>query len=121
MESSPQPEARKWEGSLHNNLGYALHSAGQFEEALAAFEHALAACEREGNAAKIRIAWWMIAWTYLRAWGDWRKRSRFNCGLRENAKRLENRILYVFEELEALYRALGDVEKADGYRKKQNG
>jgi tetratricopeptide (TPR) repeat protein len=67
-QSSSQPNAKKWEGSLHNNTGYALHLLGCYEEALSEFKLALAAHERDGNPQKIRIAHWMIAWT-MRALG----------------------------------------------------
>jgi tetratricopeptide (TPR) repeat protein len=38
--------------------------AGDFPAALAAFEQALAARERIGDPATIRVARWMIGWTY---------------------------------------------------------
>lgn len=60
------PAARRWDATLSNNIGVALHDAGRFEEALDAFRTALAARERIGKPGGIRIAHWMIAWT-LRA------------------------------------------------------
>src|ERR1041384_5322792 len=45
MQSSSQPDAKKWEGALHNNTGYALHLLGHYEEALAEFQLALSAHE----------------------------------------------------------------------------
>ena len=68
MESSSQPAAWRWEGSLRNNVGYALHQQGRYEEALAQFGLALAFRERAGHAEPIRVATWMVAWT-LRALG----------------------------------------------------
>jgi len=35
MEGSDQPAAKKWEGSLRNNMGYSLHLAKRYDEALA--------------------------------------------------------------------------------------
>jgi hypothetical protein len=35
VEKSSQPDARRWEASIRNNLGYALHQLGRHEEALA--------------------------------------------------------------------------------------
>jgi len=64
--ASAEPNARAWEGSLANNNGMSLHGAGRFDEALASFRQALAAREREGRPARLRIAHWMVAWT-LRA------------------------------------------------------
>ena len=63
MEASSQEEAKKWEGSLRNNLGYAYHLAGRYDEALAQYRLSLAAHERSGRAANARIAHWMIART----------------------------------------------------------
>ncbi len=68
MDSTTQEEAKKWEGSLRNNTGYALHSLGRYEDALQEFEMALAVRQRSGDPESIRIAYWMIAWT-LRALG----------------------------------------------------
>ena len=62
-EASEQESARNWEASLRNNVGYALHQLGQYEDALEEFEQALALREREGDAERIRIAQWMVAWT----------------------------------------------------------
>ena len=42
------PQARRWEASLANNIGWSLHDAGRHEEALASFRDALAARERDG-------------------------------------------------------------------------
>ena len=61
--ASPDPVARNWDASLANNIGMSLHDAGRYEEALASFQTALAARERIGDAGRIRVARWMIAWT----------------------------------------------------------
>jgi tetratricopeptide (TPR) repeat protein len=54
--------ARDWDASLLNNLGMTYADAGDFDRALTAFEEALAARERIGDPATIRVARWMIAW-----------------------------------------------------------
>jgi tetratricopeptide (TPR) repeat protein len=61
MEASSDPKARTWAGSLHNNVGYALHQVGRLEEALEQFNLVLAARELQRNERGIRIAHWMIA------------------------------------------------------------
>jgi len=68
VEASPQAQARRWEGPIRNNLGYALHQLKRYPEALDQFERALALRERAGKPEEIRIARWMVAWT-LRALG----------------------------------------------------
>jgi tetratricopeptide (TPR) repeat protein len=55
--------ARDWDAPLLNNLGMTHADAGDHERALAAFEEALAACERIGDPARIRVARWMVAWS----------------------------------------------------------
>ena len=47
MEASPQAEAKKWEGSLRNNIGYANFLLGNYDEAIAQYRLSLAAYERE--------------------------------------------------------------------------
>jgi tetratricopeptide (TPR) repeat protein len=49
-----QPGASYWRGPLLNNLGWHLHEAGKYEEAVAAFESALRVREEDpGNPAAI--------------------------------------------------------------------
>jgi tetratricopeptide (TPR) repeat protein len=57
-EASTQEGRRS--GKIANNPGYAYHLAGRYDEALAQFR-SLAAYERAGRAANVRIAHWMIA------------------------------------------------------------
>lgn len=61
--ASSQPAARRWEGSLRNNLGVALMDQGQPAPALVQFEAALAARRAAGaKDDQRRIAEWMVAW-----------------------------------------------------------
>jgi hypothetical protein len=114
MQSSSQPEAKNWEGSLRNNTGYALHLLERYEDALLEFKLALAAHERGGNPQQIRIAHWMIAWT-LRALGRLNEAIEIQLRLEKECEAVGEPDPYVFEELENLYRALNDSEKADFY------
>lgn len=59
--ASQQPKARRWRGSLLNNLGWALHDQANFTEALSVFEEALAEREASGSPQQVRIARWCIA------------------------------------------------------------
>ena len=117
MEQSTQPDAKRWEASLRNNVGYARHLAGDYGEALRQYQLSLAAHERAGNASSVRIAHWMIASTY-------RAQKRFDEAIAIQL-RLEREWAaagepdpYVFEELEHLYRATNDEEKANLYQAK---
>jgi tetratricopeptide (TPR) repeat protein len=59
---SDDPRARDWDASLLNNIGMTHADAGEWGQALSTFEEALAARERIGDPATIRIAKWMVAW-----------------------------------------------------------
>jgi tetratricopeptide (TPR) repeat protein len=83
--------ARDWDASLLNNIGMTHADAGDFQSALVAFEGALAARERIGDPATIRVARWMIAWA-LR-----------NLGRREEALEMQR-------ALKAELDAIGDVD-----------
>lgn len=114
MHSSSQEEAKRWEGSLHNNMGYALHLLGKYEEALEELWVALAARERSGNPGTIRIAHWMIAWT-LRAMGRLDEALAIQLRLEKECDEAGEPDRYVFEELETLYRTLNNNQQADFY------
>ena len=58
---SSQARARKWLGSLHNNLGWTFHAQNDFTKALKHFELAFEARQRDGTAKDQRIARWCIA------------------------------------------------------------
>jgi hypothetical protein len=100
-EASSQPDARRWAASLHNNIGYALHEEGKLDEALAEFE-------------SIRIARWMIAWT-LRGLERYDVALAMQLQLEREYAKLNKPSADVYDELEALYRAKGDVANAAKY------
>lgn len=60
-ESSDEPDARRWKGSLHNNIGWTYHERGVYETALGHFQAALACRIEEGKPEEIGIARWCIA------------------------------------------------------------
>ena len=114
MESSSQPTAKKWAGSLHNNAGYSMYLLGRYEDALREFQLALVACERDGKPQDIRIAHWMIAWT-LHALGRLDEAVEIQLRLERECDDAGEPDPYVFEELELLYHALNNLEKAEFY------
>jgi tetratricopeptide (TPR) repeat protein len=59
--ASAEPRARRWRGSLLNNLGWTYHGLGRFEEAHALFEEALAFRLEQNDAEAIRVARWCVA------------------------------------------------------------
>ncbi len=60
-EGSSEPRARKWLGSLYNNLGWTYHDGGDYETALDLFQKAWRAREAAGSPNEIRVARWCIA------------------------------------------------------------
>ncbi|MCA9116132.1 MAG: tetratricopeptide repeat protein, partial [Planctomycetaceae bacterium] len=60
-EAASAPGARRWLGSLYNNIGWTYHALGQNETALAIFEKAVAWREAAGQAEELRIARWCVA------------------------------------------------------------
>lgn len=62
------PRGQRWVGSLCNNIGWAYHADGAFEEALQQFERALRWREQQGQARETRIARWCVGRT-LRSLG----------------------------------------------------
>ncbi|MBC7988753.1 MAG: hypothetical protein H7Y19_04110 [Luteimonas sp.] len=114
LERSDQPEVKGWEASLRNNVGYARRLKGDYEAALSEFRLSRAAHERAGRTRNVRIADWMIAQTY-------RDQKKFSEAIAiqldlERAWDVDGEPdPYVYEELEQLYRALGDEKRAQHY------
>ena len=119
-EDSSQPDAKAWEGSLRNNVGYALHLMGRYEEAIEQFGHSLMAHQRAGQTRSVRVAQWMIAWTY-RAQERYPEALEIQLRLEREWDETGEPDPFVYEELAHLYRALGDVERAEYYAEKRRG
>lgn len=112
--ASKQLDARRWEASIRNNIGYSLHQLGRFEEALDQFQQALAVRERGTNAEATRVARWMVAWT-LRSLARSDEAMQMQLSLEREGAATGKPDPYVFEELETLYREKGDLAKAQHY------
>jgi tetratricopeptide (TPR) repeat protein len=112
--ASDQPAAKRWEASVRNNLGYALHQQGRLDEALAQFRLAVALRERGTNAAATRTAHWMVAWT-LRALGRTDEALAIQLRLEKEDDAAGRPDPHVFDELALLYRAKGDEATAKRY------
>lgn len=99
--------ARQWVGSLHNNLGWALHDLGKYEEALIEFTKALEFRKKQGEPENVRIAKWCIG-RCLRSLGrldEALEVQRGLCGESENDG-------YVLEEIGENLLALGKPHEA---------
>ena len=112
--SSSQSAARKWEASVRHNMGYALHQLQRYDEALVQFQQALELRERADDAEATRAAHWMVAWT-LRALNRLDEALAIQLRLERECEAAGVPDPYVFDELEALYRARGDDVRAREY------
>lgn len=110
-ENAEDPEARKWEGSLLNNLGWTHLERGEFGKGLALFERALAFRERQGKVREIRIARYAVG------------RALRGLGRVEEAAEVQRRLVrewvadreedgYVFEELAECELQMGHAAEA---------
>lgn len=118
MERSDQPDAKRWEGSLRNNLGYACRLASRFDESLSELEKCRAFHAGNGNVYGERVARWMTART-LRDMGRYAEALDIQHTLEKEFEADGETDTYVSEELAALYRASGDEAKAQEYEAKQ--
>jgi tetratricopeptide (TPR) repeat protein len=60
-QASSDPKARRWLGSLYNNLGWTFHDKGDFAAALDLFRKAQKAREESGKPGDVRVARWCVA------------------------------------------------------------
>lgn len=99
--ASSDQRARDWDASLLNNVGMTYADAGDFTSALATFEEALAARERIGDPATIRVARWMVAWS-LRNLGRREEALEIQRSLQQELESVGETDHYVDEELALL-------------------
>lgn len=112
--ASDQRAAKDWEASVRNNRGHALQQLGRYDDALAELRLALAAREKQGRPGRIREAHWMIANT-LRLMGRLDEARAIQLRLEREGDEAKEPDPYVFEELEAIYKAQGNAERAAHY------
>lgn len=108
-ESSKQPGAQKWLGSLYNNIGWTYHDAGEYEKALEIFQKALHWREQKGDAQTIFIARWCIGRT-LRSLGRIDEALTVQRGLLKEIEAGAPSDGYVYEELGELLLLKNDPE-----------
>ena len=98
---SADASARNWDASLLNNLGMTHADAGDWPAALAAFEEALVARERIGDAGRTRVARWMVGWA-LRNLGRTDEALAVQTALKAELDAIGEEDPYVDEELALL-------------------
>lgn len=113
-EETTDQRAKKWLGSLSNNLGWSYFAEGDYTTALDCFTKALAAREAQGNGEQIRIARWCIAKTQ-RMLGHIQEALAMQQALLAQTEQLGEPDGYVYEELGECYLALQQSAQAAPY------
>lgn len=104
-EQTADQRAKKWLGSLNNNLGWSYFEEGDYPAALDCFIKALTAREAQGNAGQVRIARWCIAKTQ-RMLGQVQEALAIQQALLAETQQGGAPDGYVYEELGECYLAL---------------
>lgn len=97
-DTSPEPRAKRWRGSLYNNIGWDHFDSKQYEQALEVFNTALKAREEAEQIPEIRVAKWCIART-MRALNRVEEALQIQESLLAESERSGNRDGYVYEEI----------------------
>jgi tetratricopeptide (TPR) repeat protein len=113
--ASGDPDARKWRGTLWNNIGMAFHEMGDLGDALEAFETA-AECWEEDDPKRVLVAHWMVAWT-LRLQGRLAEALATQEVLERAHQEAGTPGPYVQEELGELHLALATGDDAENHRR----
>ena len=109
-ERTDDQKAKKWLGSLYNNVGWTYFSQEDYDAAMGMFVKALAARESQKQIPETRVAHWCIARAH-RARGEVKKALAMQKALLEELEAAgEEQDGYVFEELAECYLALGRPE-----------
>ncbi|MFN8528776.1 MAG: tetratricopeptide repeat protein [Anaerolineae bacterium] len=114
-ESSTDERARRWKGSLLNNIGWAYHDKGAYTEALTAFQEALRVRQQDGSTLdQIQIADWCIART-LRSLNRIDEALSIQQRLQAEHEAAGTSDGYVTEELRGVFVGTGCADAAKPY------
>ncbi|HLF27196.1 MAG TPA: tetratricopeptide repeat protein [Anaerolineae bacterium] len=111
---SRDPRARKWLGSLYNNIGWTYHDRGQYERALEVFQQAWHWREEEGQEPGIRVARWCVART-LRSLGRVGEALEAQQALLRDYASTAEQDGYVYEELAECWLLLDRTDEAQQF------
>jgi tetratricopeptide (TPR) repeat protein len=117
--ASPDPDARRWRGSLWTNIGMAFHEMGDLDDALEAFETAADFWE-EDDPGRVLVAHWMVGWT-LRLQGRLTEALATQEVLERAHAEAGTPGAYVQEELGELHMALARGADAEDHRRRARG
>jgi len=113
-EQSSDSQAKKWLGSLYNNIGWTYHSLGDYDQALDIFQKALKWREEDGPEPEIRIAKWSVA-RALRSLHRVPEALKLQRELLGEYARVGEQSGYVYEELAECLLLLGEADEARQY------
>lgn len=107
-EASESPFARRWLGSLYNNLGWTYHDMGKYDEALDLFQRGVDFWTERDNPDRLHIARWTVARVY-------RSMGRHDEALEILRDLKSGEDGYVSEEIGENLMAQGDADSASRY------
>ncbi len=110
-ERSRDPAARRWKGSILNNIGWSQFGSGRYDAALRSFRRALRHRRAQGVASEVRVARWCVA-RALRQLGRTSEALRRQRALAGEWARARQKDGYVFEELGECLLELGRPQEA---------
>jgi len=113
-ENSEDEKARKWRGSLYNNIGWTYFEQKQYEESLLMFEKAVEFREKEGDPNKIMIAKWCVAKS-LRMMDHTEEALEMQRSLFEQYQAAGKKSGYVYEEIAECLTVMGQEQEAQGW------
>jgi tetratricopeptide (TPR) repeat protein len=113
-ERAESERARKWLGSLYNNVGWTLHDMGDYPAALDMFVKGLAFRQANQQAPETRIAKWTVART-KRSLGRIDEALAEQRALEAEFQAIGEEDGFVYEELGELLLLKGDQEAARDY------
>ncbi len=111
-EGSEDEKARRWKGSLYNNVGWTYVDQRQFEEALFMFEKALRFREEQGEPGSLRVARWSVG-KVLRMMGHTEEALEMQQQLFQEYEAAGRRSGYVCEEIAECLLVMGQEEEAE--------
>jgi tetratricopeptide (TPR) repeat protein len=113
-ENSTEEKARKWKGSLYNNIGWTYFEQQQYEESLLMFEKALEFQQQQGDPTKIMIAKWCVA-KNLRMMDHTEEALEMQRDLFEQYQAAGKKSGYVYEEIAECLMVMGEEREAQGW------
>src|SRR5438132_5176068 len=113
-ENSAEEKARKWRGSIYNNLGWTYFEQQQYEESLLMFEKALEFQQQQSDPSRIMIAKWCVAKT-LRMMDHTEEALEMQRDLYEQYQAAGKRSGYVYEEIAECLTVMGEEREAQGW------